>query len=58
MISTSLGMTQTEFDLLIELLRVFGQARSHFIYKICEPSVKRFINAQRIRYEEEQNAKC
>jgi hypothetical protein len=50
-------MTQTEFDLLIELLRVFDQARSHFIYEICEPSVRRFINAMRIRYEEEQDAR-
>ncbi len=56
-ISTSIGMMQTEFDLLVELLRVFYQARSHFIYEICEPSVKRFINAQRIRYEEEQNVR-
>ncbi len=56
-ISTSIGMTQTEFDLLIELLRVFDQARSHFVYEICEPSVRRFINAMRIRYEEEQEAR-
>ena len=42
-ISTSISMTQTEFDLLVELLRVYDQARSHFIYEICEPSVKRFI---------------
>ena len=57
MISTSIGMTQTEFDLLIELLRVFDQARIHFIYEICEPSVRRFINALRIRYEEERDVR-
>jgi hypothetical protein len=39
-INTGLGMNQTEFDLLVELLRVYDQARSHFIYEICEPSVK------------------
>jgi hypothetical protein len=37
-----MSMTQTEFDLLSELLRVFDQARSHVIFEICEPSVKRF----------------
>ncbi len=42
-ISTSISMTQTEFDLMVELLRVYDQARSHCIYEICEPSVKRFI---------------
>ncbi len=56
-ISISISMTQTEFDLLVELLRVYDQARSHFIYEICEPSVKRFLNAMRIRYEEEQNGR-
>jgi hypothetical protein len=48
-------MTQTEFDLLAELLRVYDQARCHFIYEICEPSVKRFLNAMRIRNEEERD---
>ncbi len=54
---TSIGMTQTEFDLLAEFLRVYDQARSHFIFEICDPSVKRFLNANRIRFEEEENAR-
>ena len=54
---TCVGMTQTEFDLLSEFLRVFDQARSHFVFEICEPSVKRFLNAQRIRFEEEEDAR-
>ncbi len=56
-LSICLNMTQTEFDLLLELLRVFDQARSHFVYEICEPSVKRFLNATRIRFEEEQDGR-
>jgi hypothetical protein len=54
-LNTSLSMTQTEFDLLAELLRVYDHARCHFIYEICEPGVKRFLNAMRIRHEEEQD---
>jgi hypothetical protein len=54
---TSISMTQTEFDLLSEFLRVYDQARSHFVFEICDPSVKRFLNAQKIRFEEEDNAR-
>jgi hypothetical protein len=54
---TSIGMTQTEFDLLSEFLRVYDQARSHFVFEICDPSVKRFLNAHRIRFEEEEDAR-
>ncbi len=54
---TSVGMTQTEFDLLSEFLRVYDHARSHFIFEICEPGVKRFLNAHRIRFEEEEDAR-
>jgi hypothetical protein len=50
-------MTQTEFDLLSELLRVFDQARSHFIFEVCEPSVRRFLNAMRIHHEEENDVR-
>ncbi len=51
-LETCLEMTQTEFALLETLVRVYDQARSHFVYEICEPSVKRFLNATRIRFEE------
>ncbi len=57
LLATSISMTQTEFDLLSELLRVFDQARSHFIFEVCEPSVKRFLNAMRIHHEEENDAR-
>jgi hypothetical protein len=50
---TCLEMTQTEFDLLETLIRVYDEARSHFVFEICDPPVKRFLNATRIRYEEE-----
>jgi hypothetical protein len=51
-LETCLEMTQTDFALLETLIRVYDHARSHFVYEICEPSVKRFLNATRIRYEE------
>jgi hypothetical protein len=47
-----LEMTQTEFDLLETLIRVYDEARSHFVFEICGPAVKRFLNAVRIRHEE------
>jgi hypothetical protein len=51
-LTSCLEMTQTEFALLETLVRVFDHARSHFISEICEPSVKRYLNAVRIRVEE------
>lgn len=51
-LETCLEMTQTEFALLETLVCVYDNARSHFVYEICEPSVKRFLNATRIRFEE------
>jgi hypothetical protein len=50
---TCLDMTQTEFDLLETLIRVYDAARSHFVFEICDPPVKRFLNATRIRFEED-----
>ncbi len=50
---TCLEMTQNDFDLLETLIRVYNEARSHFVFEICDPTVKRFVNATRIRYEEE-----
>jgi hypothetical protein len=52
LLQTGLEMTLTEFNLLQTLIRVFDHARSHFVYEICEPSTRRFLNAHRIRYEE------
>ncbi len=49
---TGVEMMHTEFDLLITLGRVYDHARSHFVFEICEPPVKRFLNARRIRHEE------
>jgi hypothetical protein len=49
---TGVKMTRTEFDLLQTLVRVFDHARSHFVFEVCEPSAKRFLNALRIRFEE------
>ena len=49
---TGMEMTRTEFDLFLTLLRVYDHSRSHFVFEICEPSTKRFLNALRIRHEE------
>jgi hypothetical protein len=46
-----LEMAQTEFALLETLVRVYDHARSNFVSEICE-SVKRFLHAIRIRFEE------
>ncbi len=51
-LTACLEMTHTEFALLETLVRVYDHARSHFISEICEPSVKRYLNAVRIRVEE------
>jgi hypothetical protein len=45
-------MTRTEFDLFLTLTRVYDHSRSHFIFEICEPATKRYLNALRIRHEE------
>jgi hypothetical protein len=52
LLMTGTEMTRTEFDLLLTLIRVFDHARSHFVFEICEPSTRRFLNALRIRHEE------
>ncbi len=49
---TGIEMIRTEFDLLLTLVHVFDHARSHFVYEICEPPTKRFLNALRIREKE------
>jgi hypothetical protein len=51
-LTSYLEMTQTEFALLETLVRVYDHARNHFISEICEPSVKRYLNAVRICVEE------
>jgi hypothetical protein len=48
-------MTRTEFDLLLTLTRMHDHARSHFVFEICEPATKRFLNVLRIRHEEDGN---
>ncbi len=52
-LTTCLEMTETEFALLETLIRVYDQARCHFVSEICEPPVKRYLNAIRIRVEED-----
>ena len=54
-LDTCLEMTQTEFALFETLVRVFDHARSHFVPEICEPSVRRLLNAIRIRVEEDND---
>jgi hypothetical protein len=50
---TGVEITRTEFDLMLTLTRVYDHARSHFVFEICEPTAKHFLNALRIRHEEE-----
>jgi len=52
-VAMGVAMTLTEYDILTTLLRVYDHARAHFVFEICEESVKRFLNATRIRFEEE-----
>ena len=52
-LTTCLEMTETEFALLETLIRVYDHARCHFVSEICEPPVKRYLNAIRIRVEED-----
>jgi hypothetical protein len=52
LLMTGIEMTRTEFDLLITLIRLFDHARSYFVFEICEPATRRFLNALRIRHEE------
>ncbi len=53
-LNTCIEMTQTEFAYLETLVRVlvYEHARSHFVCEICDPGVRRFLNALRIRHEE------
>jgi hypothetical protein len=48
-------MTVIEYDVYTTLLRVYDHARSHLIFEICEEPVRRFLNATRIRYEDEED---
>jgi hypothetical protein len=41
---TGVDMTRTEFELLRTLTRVYDHSRSHFVFEICEPATKRFLN--------------
>jgi hypothetical protein len=52
MTDVGVDMTRTEFELLRTLTRVYDHARSHFVFEICEPPTKRYLNALRIREEE------
>ncbi len=52
-VAMGVAMTLTEYDILTTLLRVYDLARSHFVFEICEESVRRFLNATRIRFEED-----
>jgi hypothetical protein len=52
-VAMGVAMTLTDYDILTTLLRVHDHARAHFVFEICEESVKRFLNATRIRFEEE-----
>jgi hypothetical protein len=52
-VAMGVAMTLTEYDILTTLLRVYDHSRSHFVFEICDESVRRFLNATRIRFEED-----
>ncbi len=54
-VTMGVSMTVLEHDVLTTLLRVYDHARSHFIFEICEEPARRFLNATRIRYEDEED---
>ncbi len=46
------SMSDTELHILyLKMVEVYDLARSHFLFKIVDPQVKRFLNAERLKAE-------
>ena len=47
-------MDATELQIYTKMLEVYDKARSHFLFEIVELQVKRYLNAERLKAEAEQ----
>ncbi len=45
------SMDNTEILIYLKMVEVYDMARSHFLFEIVEPQVKRFLNAERLKAE-------
>jgi hypothetical protein len=45
------SMNATELQIYLKMVEVYDLARSHFLFDIVEPQVKRFLNAERLKAE-------
>ena len=45
------SMNNTELLIYLKMVEVYDIARSHFLFEIVEPQVKRFLNAERLKAE-------
>ncbi len=45
------SMDNTEMLIYLKMVEVYDLARSHFLFEIVEPQVKRFLNAERLKAE-------
>jgi hypothetical protein len=45
------SMDATELQIYLKMVEVYDLARSHFLFDIVEPQVKRFLNAERLKAE-------
>jgi hypothetical protein len=43
------SMDATELQIYLKMIEVYDLARSHFLFDIVEPQVKRFLNAERLK---------
>jgi len=48
-------LTDQEFVIIDEYLRVFDRSLCHFVFDICQPQVRRFLNAARVTSEASAN---
>ena len=44
-------MDATELQIYLKMVEAYDLARSHFLFDIVEPQVKRFLNAERLKAE-------
>ena len=44
-------MDNTEVQIYFKMVEVYDLARSHFLFDIVDPQVRRFLNAERLKAE-------
>ncbi len=45
------SMDATELQIYLKMVEIYDLTRSHFLFDIVEPQVKRFLNAERLKAE-------